>query len=175
MSSNPKTDKKLREAHFFFRLLRENGANIRLDLEDFDFYVSAFLSAGRSVTWVLQAEAKDQYDAWFPGWCNKLDTDQRELFDFMKGQRNKELKSRSSGVRSEIRHIAVTEVVPGSRAHPTYGIHWWAPPGTPPPEVGVRTYYFERNGTAQDAVETCSRYLEILQNLIEDFRRHRLS
>lgn len=31
--------------------------------EDFEFHLSAFLNAGRSVTFFLQVERKDNYDA----------------------------------------------------------------------------------------------------------------
>jgi hypothetical protein len=81
----PETDRKLREAAFFLRLLTiEEGSPVRNDPEAFGFYLSAFLSAGRSVTWVLQSEAGggDDYRSWYdrgrraaawtnaPCWCS---------------------------------------------------------------------------------------------------------
>ena len=59
---------KLAEAKFFYRKLAQ--AHKRLISEEpgsFGFYLSAFLSAARSVTLVLQAERKAQYDMWFTG------------------------------------------------------------------------------------------------------------
>ena len=51
------------------------------DMEEFGFYLSAFLSAGRSVTFAHQIEQKELYDAWFPSWLNHLSTSDRELLD----------------------------------------------------------------------------------------------
>ena len=56
-------------------------------------YLSAFLSAGRSVTLALQREEKDKYDAWFNDWKrDKCTENERELMDHMVRQRNEALK-----------------------------------------------------------------------------------
>ena len=56
------TQKKLGEAQFFFyRLLNEAQKPVRSEPEIFEFYLSAFLSAARSVTFVLQYEEKTKY------------------------------------------------------------------------------------------------------------------
>jgi hypothetical protein len=63
------TERKLREARFFLgRLIDESKSAVRNEPEAFGFYLSAFLSAGRGVTFALQHEDKDMYDTWFPGW-----------------------------------------------------------------------------------------------------------
>jgi hypothetical protein len=48
MSRFPKAEKKLREATFFLSRMMEAAKAVRLDREDFDFYLSAFFNAGRS-------------------------------------------------------------------------------------------------------------------------------
>ncbi len=53
---------KLREAEFFLDKL--SGRTGR----DFRYYLSAFLSAARSVTWVLQAELRPKFAAEFDEW-----------------------------------------------------------------------------------------------------------
>ena len=63
MAEIPKTLKKLREARFFLAKMTKDSRSTKLAGEDFDFYLSAFLSAGRSVTLVLQVEQQDLYDA----------------------------------------------------------------------------------------------------------------
>ena len=72
MTCIPETHRKLREAKFFHAHLVERKGKVRQmqhipemidDMEKFGFYVSAFLSAGRSVTLVLQNEQKELYDA----------------------------------------------------------------------------------------------------------------
>ena len=47
-------DKKLREAHFFLRKMRERVAMAFGDHEEFDFLLSGFLSAGRSLDYRLR-------------------------------------------------------------------------------------------------------------------------
>ena len=51
--------------------------------EEFWFELSAFLSAARSITFVLQSESKEAYDAWFPNWCDGLKTEERALLKSM--------------------------------------------------------------------------------------------
>ena len=72
MAAIPKTLKKLCETRFFLARMQEAPRSTRLEWEDFEFYLSAFLSAGRSVTWVLQVEQKALYDAQYGPWENRL-------------------------------------------------------------------------------------------------------
>ena len=60
----PATRSKLDEAKFFYsRLARsKKGSQLIQERDHFHFYVSAFLSAARSVTFALQSEHKDLYD-----------------------------------------------------------------------------------------------------------------
>ena len=113
MAQIPATRKKLREARFFLEKLRDEVKSIPRDPELFEFYLSAFLSAGRSVTFVLQAEEKDKYDTWYRSWVQALPPEDRQVLALMNEQR----------------------VPTGSRAHPAYGFHWHAPFGTDPPTV----------------------------------------
>jgi hypothetical protein len=55
---------KLAEASFFLLKAAENSRNV----PDFDFYLSAFFAAARSVTWVMKAEYGD-----VPGWTEWYD------------------------------------------------------------------------------------------------------
>jgi hypothetical protein len=66
----PATKKKLREAQFFLaQLERDQLVPVwKANPEHAEFHFSALVSAGRSVTFTLQAERKVEYDAWFPGW-----------------------------------------------------------------------------------------------------------
>jgi hypothetical protein len=65
---------KLDEARFFlshlqaYRSAATSGNPRKPNPEPFAYYLSAFISAARSVTWVLQAEQKEKYDAWLAGW-----------------------------------------------------------------------------------------------------------
>jgi hypothetical protein len=60
------TWKKLREAEFFFhRLAAEERQIDRTEPEARDFYLSAFLSAARSIGDFIKVEEGDRYGQWF--------------------------------------------------------------------------------------------------------------
>lgn len=171
MSQIPKTQKKLRGARFFLARMVEQERSLRLDKEDFDFYLSAFLSTARSVSWVLHAEQGDVYVNWHMQWEQTLTDGDRALLKFMNEQRIAEVKQRGAEVKPEVESVPVTKVEWNDQRHPAYGISWWGPPGTPPPEVGQMVHYFEIDGTRERATETCKRYLELLEKLIRDFEQ----
>lgn len=84
----PKTEMKLREAKFFFVLLHQTGQQtVRNEPEAFAFYLNAFLSAARAVTFALQFEDKANYDTWFTPWRGARTEKERELLAFMVIQR----------------------------------------------------------------------------------------
>lgn len=60
------TRTKLREAEFFLRQLANvHSAILRIEPEASAFYLSAFLTAGRSVGDYIEAEGGDDYRAWW--------------------------------------------------------------------------------------------------------------
>jgi hypothetical protein len=70
------TERTLSEAQFFLQCLRaESTKPVRNEPEAFSFYLSALLSAARSVTFALQFEEKEKDDAWFPEWFAKRGDD----------------------------------------------------------------------------------------------------
>jgi hypothetical protein len=56
MAEIPQTLKKLREARFFLALMKNTAKLTNFEREDFEFYLNAFLSAGRSVTFCLSSD-----------------------------------------------------------------------------------------------------------------------
>ena len=63
MTRRTRTDFKLQEAKFFFMHLERDWRHI----PNFEFYLSAFISAARSVTWVMRYEygKKTGWEEWF--------------------------------------------------------------------------------------------------------------
>jgi hypothetical protein len=165
------TEKKLREALFFFDALsKESGKILGKDLEVASHYLSAFLSAARSVTFVLQWEEKEKYDAWFPNWSAGIAEEDKKLFGLLLGQRNQALKQGGSAeVNQVIDFIPVTEVQQDRYGHPAYGLHWTGRPGDPPPKVGISKDFFELEGKPIEVTVACKRYVEFLQKLVTDF------
>lgn len=164
-----KTQKKLRETRFFFNCLLNKNRSTNLEIEEFDFYLSAFLSAGRSVTFVLQAEEKELYDSWFPRWKASQTHEDQKLLNFINEQRVEALHRLGAEAKTDIEYIPLSKVNNSQRKHPAYGFHWWGPPGTPEPRIGQQVYYFERDGTKKEVISVCKHYIELIEKLVKDF------
>jgi hypothetical protein len=165
------TERKLREAQFFLeRLVTESTKPVRNDPEAFGFYLSALLSAARSVTFALQYEEKEKYDAWFPEWFAKLSSDDQKFFKFLKEQRNVELHQGGSELEVVYEYVAVSRVQTHDHpVHPAYGFSWSAPPGVPEPMVGIPKHRFEAVAGQRDVVAACRKYITGLTDLVKDF------
>ena len=132
--------------------------------------LSAFLSAGRSVTFVLQAELKAAYDNWFLPWRDRLETDERELLKVMNQQRVSELKQTGADVRAELQYVPVIEVRTGERTHPAYGFHRCGPPGEPAPRIGRVDHFLELGDGLAPVAQTCRRYYGLLERAVRYFK-----
>ena len=164
------TQRKLREAQFFLeRLIQARGQAVRNEPEVLGYYLSALLSAARSVTWALQFEEKDKYDTWFPAWLASRGAEEQALLRFLKNQRNDEQKRGGAGVASAWDYIPISQVPRTDRSHPAYGDHWFGPPGTPEPRVGVLVHSFESAEGEPEVADTCRRYIGLLSELVRDF------
>jgi len=110
------------------------------------FYVSAFLSAARSVTFALQNEAKQTYDTRFPQWVSALSEEDQEIFKLMNQKRVEEVHQ--SGVRTIIKEeLVFGECIPG------YG------------KIAVPHFRLKNREIAvNDAFVS---YLSLLENLVE--------
>ncbi len=169
-----KTQKKLREARFFFNCLLNKNRLTNLEAEEFDFYLSAFLSAGRSVTFLLQAEEKGLYDSWFPKWKTSQTLEDQKLLYFINEQRVEAVHRLGAEAKTDIEYIQLSKIRNSQRRHPAYGFHWWEPPGTPEPKIGQQVYYFERNGTKKEVISVCKHYIELIERLVKDFLQYSL-
>lgn len=161
MPESPAADKKLREAAFFVAKLRESDGAPNLAAEAFDFYLSAFLSAARSVTFVIQAEHKPIYDAWFPVWLGNLLSAERELMDLIKDERNLALKTGATSRGQTHGTRPAIEVLSTQRAP-----FVWDTEAT----IDIARHYFVMGGVERPAVELCSECLALLQRLMAEFR-----
>jgi hypothetical protein len=169
--------KKLGETLFFLRLLINHREHIMGgEPHAFLYYLSAFLSAGRSVTFALQAEEKTKYDAWFPSWySNNCTEEERELLKSMNDQRVEEVKKRGATIRVEMEAIPMVELRRADieRQHPAYGFQWFSPPqvlGFPgSPEAKRPMHYFQLGKNKADVIATCKRYVKLLDRLVQEF------
>jgi hypothetical protein len=139
---------------------------LRINTEEFGFYLSAFLSAARSVTWVLQNESKGRYDAFYPGWLKALTADDHELLVKMNDQRVNEVHKLGVTVSAEERVIPIFEVretgVDGvkvsSAARPQ-----------PRSTISVPTWRLTLSGTPSELIDLCLRYVDLLKVLLDEF------
>ncbi len=66
------------------------------DHEEFDFYLSAFLSACTSVDYTLRHDFGDAYRAFWTKWKAGLQRAESSLLEFMTDDRNREVHDRGS-------------------------------------------------------------------------------
>jgi len=180
--SFPETARKLREARFFLgHMQAEERKPIRQAPEAFPFYLSAFLSAARSITFVLQAElgGEERYRPLFDKWLNGRDEDERDLLKFMNDQRRAEVHILGSDTTRETEEVPIHLIAIGKPFHPAQQFSYWGSPGTPPPTMGVMTYSFTDEGsvssTCQSGIWLCSSSLsETLLLTASLLRRNRI-
>ncbi len=119
----------------------------------------------------LRCEQKGSYDAWFPNWYQTLSEDERKLLKFGNAQRVAAVHKQGAETQSDIEMVPLTqfepEYNPNSIRCVTCG--WFDSPGIPPPEMGLMVYYFEIEGKKENAVNTCKRYLALLETLVREF------
>jgi hypothetical protein len=88
--------KKIAEAQFFLMLMcREERRSIG-NKDPFDYYLSAFLSAARTVDYRLRHEQAATYRDWRTAWDASLASEENSLIKFMVDDRNDEVHESGS-------------------------------------------------------------------------------
>ncbi|WP_172899853.1 hypothetical protein [Bradyrhizobium erythrophlei] len=88
-------EKKLREAQFFLDKMRDQESRAVGDRDPFDFYLSACLSAARTVDYRLKHE-QPTYNGWRKNWDASLSPSEAGLVKFMIDDRNVEVHESGS-------------------------------------------------------------------------------
>jgi hypothetical protein len=171
-----KTQRKLREAQFFYRhLVDESARRIISDPEAFTHYFSAFLSAASSVTWFMKKEENEKYLAWKPGFDKTLTPEERRLLKLTRKLRNEAVKRAGGDPIVEWEEIAITGLLSGSfdleRQHPAYGMHRSSNPGFPPPTAKTMrpAFYLEDENGKATVTAKCREYLDYLEKMVREF------
>jgi hypothetical protein len=169
-----KVEKKLREARYFLDQMIEKERLAFGDKEPFDFSLSAFLSAARSVDYRLCHEQPGTYPTWRTAWDANLSPADKCLIKFMVDDRNDEVhesgSSRSVGTQGiEVgdRYADKSGALEVSHAAALY-----LSEGLPIPRAVIRkpTYAFSIGGTERKATEACAEYLALLHRMVEKFK-----
>lgn len=112
----PATEKKLRETKFFLAHLEQQERTPigEAKAEHAEFYFNALVSAGRSVTFVLQSEAKITYDAWYPSWLSSRSEADRLILKRFNEERIKVVHNTGAELSSRSALTPYDEVFPPS-------------------------------------------------------------
>ena len=161
-------DKKLREARFFLGMMAERAERASGEHEQFDFCLSAFLSAARSVHYRLCHEQGQAYKAFRADWDKELSADDQRLIKFLVDDRNDEVHESGS---SRTEHESRIPVVGGIYSDGSGTLTVRAPPGTPPAQIIKTVYCFTIDDQQLPALEACRQYIDLLKRLVSDYKR----
>ncbi len=160
------TMRKLREAQFFLGMLRAREGDTRLDgEEEFGYCLSAFLSAARSVTWVLQKEETDAYRSKGAAMWAAMEREAGMFANAMKEFRNVSEKQGKLPHEMEVVDVSMSSVrVDGGRdggSIPMYFMH------DEHATIGVARYRMVVNGELVSVVDACDRHLRALEAFVK--------
>jgi hypothetical protein len=161
------TQKKLREAYFFLaQLERELSSSAQNSAEAVEFYFSAFLSAARSVTFVLEAEENSKYSEWSPVWRNSLSENERRLLSRFTEARNRALKRETPKV-GEDRHSS--SIFASYDNVPIAVRMSWEEEDYQPMGFRVLKCRLMPDDVEEEVVPLCREYAALLSHLVGDF------
>jgi hypothetical protein len=166
------TRQKLKEATFFYcHLAVEQSYIFRQQPEASEYYLSAFLSAGRSVTLWMEVEYSDEYKQWFQPWLASLSDRDRKLMAFHNLQRVQTVHKQGANVQNTKTEVPAYRLMMemihrGGR----YDV-WPGVPGTPPPTATHSVLWFV--GDIEEPVTMASgEYLGVLCRMVDEFQKH---
>jgi hypothetical protein len=123
-----------------------------------------FITTARTVTWVLQNEEKEKYDAWETSPGAEINPDEQEIFDLVTKMRNSIEKRGQQGIEARRERVEIPE-----NPHPVAGSQYSGLPDWGRPTTMIDVYYVE--GTNHEIISLCEQYLGILTRLIDDFEQ----
>lgn len=164
-------EKKLREARFFLEKMREDEAKAFGD-RAFEFYLSAFLNAGRTVDYRLCHEHQKTYQDWRVNW-NKSHSEGDKLIKFFSDERAEEVHKKGS--RHSSRDVSIP--VRGSYSDnsgfayamsvPSIFINTGGDFGT---KIFKQEYYYEMDKSERRIVDVSAEYLNALEQMLAQFQ-----
>jgi len=165
-------DKKLREAKFFLDKMIDHEQRAFGEREPFDFYLSAFLGATRTVDYRLRHEQGATYKPWRTKWDANLTPAQQTLIKFMVDDRNVEVHGSGSGRGQKTDEIEVRDSY--SDKSGTLQVFSVPAPLTgiaePPAKIYKPAYSFTIDGNDRKATEACREYIDLLAQMVDQFK-----
>jgi hypothetical protein len=167
-----RTKDRLQEARFFLGHLhdeREKHAHPnKPPLSHFRYYLHAFIGAARSVTWVLQSEEREKYDAWVGLWDAQKSKAEKALQELTNDMRLSAVK------RGHVETIARSEQVQIPIDPNPYQIHSLRAYALQLRQGGgpwttKEDHFVEFDGTEREITTVCEQYFQFLERLVNDF------
>lgn len=159
--------RKLREAAFFLAEMRRRDGSPRLDMEEeFGYFLSGFLSAARSVSFVLRKENPARYEGARDLWLTALDPAMRAFVDVMRDQRNAALKEGTIAAQQEVEQVSPLKAYGKHPISVPIILPWAFAEGA---TIGVTKYVLDVDSIHRPAVEACQDYLAVLELLVSRF------
>jgi hypothetical protein len=168
-----RTYKKLREAKFFLSAAYDEEQKVLFEKEPeaLEFYLSAFVSAGRSVTFAMSKDAGGSTEQWTVDWIARLPTaDDRKLMEFFNRQRVNTIHRGDMDVEESVTTVPFAEFVREISMGGAATSFVTSPPGTPQPSFDRIELKFKGLPDGS-AIGFCRRYIELVTNLVADFER----
>jgi hypothetical protein len=162
---------KLQEARGLLDDMRRQELKAFGDKSRFNYYLSAFLNAGRTVDYRLRHEYAASYPAWREKW-NTQHPSEDHLVKFIHEKRRLEVHERGAGHVSRSEQIKIG--VGGSYSDESGTLQVM---GSPSPLMGTNVgatisktrYFFDVDGTERSVTEVCTEYLSVLERMVADF------
>jgi hypothetical protein len=164
---DPKLQKKLREAKFFLSHMKNSARSTRLDHEQFEYYLSAFLSAARSATSFFEKKNQPDIKTWWRQWKKDRSEDDRGLLNQMTKQRDNEVHEKGADVAHQLEDVPLSKIETPSALHAAYAPSFGEPWGES--QISLKVYYFTVAGKPVKVIETCERYVCLLERVVKEF------
>jgi hypothetical protein len=167
--------KKIEEAQFFLGKMTEQERQISGDKQPFDYFLSAFLYAARTVDYRLRHEQGAVYRPWRTDWDAGSTAEQRRLMKFIADDRAEEVHE--SGSRREVGQEGVKfgigeHQLPDGSTLRVSGIPKVLS-GIDPAVVAYKpTYSYTIDGTERKVTEACIEHLGLLRQMVTEFETH---
>lgn len=167
------TRKKLRESRFFYDLLVSAEGQIMKQQgeEASDYYLSAFLTAARSVPCVLESEEKLRFKKWYKQWKRRLKPADRSTWEFHVKQRVKSVHARGAETRAVATSDPVQELQMELARRGGAAYFFGGAARTEPPTI-TRTSQEFPTRTPADVATSCRAFLDLVSRLVDDFEQH---
>jgi hypothetical protein len=158
-------EKKIREARFLLSKMAHQESLAFSEREIFDFYMSAFLSAGRSITWRLEHQDK-RYKTWHDAWEAK-NLVEKDFMKFMHEDRANEVHHAGSNRGQRDDAIRVGQ----HYADPSGQLIVSSPPGVPGATIYKQAYFYRIAGVDRKVTEVGRDFLRLAERIVREFQR----